>query len=220
VVRLIDHPELRRLYNAGNQLYEASSGCAREHDCLCEHLASTRKALEHLRNVKVSYPRVHDLFIQDEQGALKSDHGRGVLINVEEINRLERHLDHCTDPRLPARKETEAEILLRAISAAEAAYYAQFSAYAPLKPVGYSVGCDIPRPLGFHLEGCEGGQLRYQYTVRVSAQGQKFLAEARSAVGFDHPLLPGCKVADVWTVDQDQQLQNVVDADKKCSSRR
>jgi hypothetical protein len=219
-VSLHEHPELRPLYSAANRLYEAASGCRPEEDCVCLHQEKVSPALEKLLKIHVSFPQATDTFILDERGALKSERGRGVLVRRSELVAIEQHLLQCGKLPLREAADNEAQVTLKAIYAAESAHYLRTDHYVPMKAAGYNAGCAVPRELGFKLAGCTDARQRYSYMVRVAGNGQTFVAEARSATGGDHPIVPGCTVADVWTIDQDQHLKNVTSAQAKCPVKK
>ncbi len=219
-VKLSEHPELRRLYNAANALYRAASGCREGEDCICLHQDRVGPALEHLLKMHVEHEDMVNTFILDEQGLLRTPQGRGALVRLSEIKAIRRTLEQCTGkPVEQALEKGEAPTTLRALYAAETAYYAAYNAYLPMKKVGFLSGCDLPRELGIELEGCADGQARYAYTVRLTAKGQGFIAEARSGLGGNNLVYPGCATPDVWSIDQDQRLLNVNAAAKKCAEK-
>jgi hypothetical protein len=172
--------------------------------------------MEKVRKLHISYPKVNDTFILDERGVLRSEKGPGVLVSMADLDALTRHLKRCDQPKPKEASEGEAQTNLRAIHAVESAYYLRHHEYAALNPVGYDLGCTVPRELGFALDGCETRDLRYVYSVKVTAKGQKFVAQARSAIGFDNPVSPGCAIPDVWNIDQDQKLSHSGNAASQC----
>ena len=215
---LRENHELRPLYNAANTLYAAATSCTSDEDCVCLHREAVSRALEKVRKLHISYARMTNAFILDEQGVLVSEKGRGVLVSLADLDVLEHHLDQCDKPRPREVTEGEAQTMLRALNAVESTYYLDQHQYAPLPSVGYAGGCQVPYQLGFQLEGCDQHKLRYTYSVRVP-KANRFVAEARSAVGMDHPITPGCAIADVWTVDQDEHLVHVVNAAQRCAGK-
>ncbi len=215
-LKLQDHPDLRSLYNSANSMYRAATGCESGQDCICLHKDEVSRYLEKTLKIHIGFPSLVDTFILDEQGVLKSERGAGALVSVSDLDAMQRHLHGCDHPNAGPAPEGEAQQTLRAIVVVEAGYYAVHHEYAPIPSVGYSGNCKVPYSVGFALDGCEDGKLRYTYSARVTKKGSQFIAEARSAKGADHPIVVGCAIEDVWTIDQDQRLRHVVDANARC----
>ena len=123
---------------------------------------------------------------------------------------------------LPKSRQAEAKSNLYHIYTLQEAIHSEKFKYFEQEPVGnMGLGkkpiCSVDSELGFKIDGCEEGRVRYTYFVTVSPDSSKFKAYAISYPGPYHVAGKGCKTADVWTIDQDRKIVNLTNAIDKCS---
>lgn len=122
-------------------------------------------------------------------------------------------------------RQAEAKTMLNTIYTLEESYHSENNQYVALPPIGFDPAtgkwnCDFTgaaAQLGLVIAPCsESHKLpRYQYTVTLPVEGG-FIATATSGVSTKNLVVPNCKVADVWTIDQNRELKQAVSAIKAC----
>jgi prepilin-type N-terminal cleavage/methylation domain-containing protein len=122
-------------------------------------------------------------------------------------------------------RQAEAKTMLNTIYTLQESYRSENNQYLEIPMLGFDPqtgkwNCDFSgaaSQLGLLIAPCsESHKLpRYQYTVTLPVEGG-FIATATSGVGAKNLVVPGCKVADVWTIDQNRELKQAVNAVKSC----
>ena len=109
-------------------------------------------------------------------------------------------------------KQSEAKVTLTHLYTMQMMHHVETDQYAGFKPLGAGTGRCKAAAIEFELVDCD--KSNYKYSIVATAN--TFLIKAESLIGKQHGLFPGCKVADVWTMDHKKNLVNTSNAIEKC----
>ena len=196
--------------------------------CICDAKGTVQEELNSLRKTIDSYP---------DPGLKKTEleivaAGKSEKVTLEKFaerfKKMETLMQTCgTGKTADALKErfdsfqaktrqTEAKTTLAHLYTLQKAYFEQNQVYASLPETGRGKGCQEKggELEGFTLTDC--GNSRYSYTIQLGEDKKTFIIMAASGKGKENKITPGCRFADIWTIDHQKEVLNVQSSYEKC----
>lgn len=118
-------------------------------------------------------------------------------------------------------KQVEAKANLKTIYTLQVPFYTENMRYAYVQATGAKLprsksnkdlitNCNVPNELGFRIADCRRVRYRYE-SENATSLSTKFRIRAISSYDANDPndknlIFPGCKIVDLWRVDQDRIL--------------
>ena len=125
-------------------------------------------------------------------------------------------------------RQAEAKTNLYHMYTLQQAHHAEDSRYVEVPAFGKAIGSDdvdatmnVCEPasgqaLGFRLEGCVRGKIRYTYQSTSMNLTSDFTGTAMSGVGPANLIVAGCADPDNWQINQNKNLMNVDNSVTDC----
>ena len=120
-------------------------------------------------------------------------------------------------------RQSEAKTNVAHLYTLEESFYGANDQYTGMISTGNSLGGVSGTPascpynsLGFNPLPCNNLKIRYQYSATAAGGGTTFVAQAISGTGLSNQVMPGCAVADLWTINETNFLKVASDSTILC----
>ena len=186
--------------------------------CLCKYLGNLLTFKDLVVTAAKKYP--DDMVTFRAKGQSKSVKLADIAAKLEETNKL---VELCKNPEKTAKdllalkvksKRIVAKSRLKQIYDAQRKAFATKKKYESFAALGAGEKSCRAKQAGINLGDCQSDP--YRYSIVVSEDGKRFRIQARTLTGTENGLYPGCQTADVWTMDEREQVAHVVNATSSC----